>query len=64
MIREVDFTVMPVGMGPRGRKIAFCPVCGQKGEFTIYTTKESIYVHTARAEHGWMVVDEKCLVPA
>lgn len=64
MKKDINFTHMPVGMGPRGRRIAVCPVCGMKGEFTVYNTKESLYVHTAVAERGWLVVKEKCMVPA
>jgi hypothetical protein len=64
MKEDFDFTTFPVGMGPRGRKIAVCPVCGLKGEFTYYNTKESLYVHTGREERGWLVVREKCMVPA
>jgi formate dehydrogenase maturation protein FdhE len=64
MRNDVDFTILPVGMGPRGRPVKVCPICGRKGEYTIYTTSESLYVHTARAERGWLVVREKCMVPA
>lgn len=64
MSKDINFTRFPVGMGPRGRVIRVCPVCGLKGEFTVYTNKDSIYVHTAVAERGWMVVSEKCMVPA
>jgi hypothetical protein len=64
MKRVIDFKLLPVGMGPRGREIVLCPICGQKGEFTQYTTKESLYIHTAKVERYWLVVDEKCMVPA
>jgi hypothetical protein len=64
MKQDINFTRWPVGMGPRGREIAVCPVCGLNGEFTSYTKGESIYVHTAREESGWMVVREKCMLPA
>lgn len=64
MRKEINFKYFPVGMGPRGREIALCPVCGLAGEVTLYTSKESIYVHTARVENGWHVVREKCMVPA